>query len=123
SIGYELLAEGAVRDDILADDAVRNRHIAAGEITGGKIRAYSIFADRLAIASTQNLYPDSNFEDADLTAVRQVARFYSSTGNWTVAGFPRQHPEQHAARNGVRCTRNAGPTRPGVRAAPLSGGR
>lgn len=121
SIGYELLAEGAVRDDILADDAVRNRHIAAGEITGGKIRAYSIFADRLAIGSTQNLYPDSNFEDADLTAVRQVASFYSSTGNWTVAGFPVKHAENEADRNGVLYTSNAVPMGTGVRAALITG--
>src|SRR5690606_32076102 len=96
---------------------VRNRHIAAGEITGGKIRAYSIFADRLAIGSTQNLYPDSNFEDADLTAVRQVASFYSSTGNWTVAGFPVKHAENEADRNGVLYTSNVVPMGTGVRAA------
>lgn len=75
SVGYELLEEGAVRDDILSDDAVRNRHIAAGEITGGKIRAYTIFADRLAIGSTQNLYVDSNYDDGDLSSRRLLLGF------------------------------------------------
>lgn len=70
SIGYELLAEGAVRDDILADDAVRNRHVAAGEITGEKIRAYSIFADRIAVGNTRNLLTDPKHTDEDLNALR-----------------------------------------------------
>ena len=78
SIGYELLAEGAVRDDILADDAVRNRHVAAGEITGEKIRAYSIFADRIAIGNTRNLLTDPKHTNADLNVVRQE----QSTGVW-----------------------------------------
>lgn len=70
SIGYELLEEGAVRDDILADDAVRNRHVAAGEITGEKIRAYSIFADRIAVGNTRNLLTDPNLNNEDLNDKR-----------------------------------------------------
>jgi hypothetical protein len=70
SIGYELLAEGAVRDDILADDAVRNRHIAAGQITGEKIRAYSIFADRIAVGNTRNLITDPKHLDPDFNDLR-----------------------------------------------------
>lgn len=78
SIGYELLAEGAVRDDILADDAVRNRHIAAGEVTGEKIRAYSIFADRIAVGNTRNLLTDPKHTDGDLRDLR----LEYSTGEW-----------------------------------------
>lgn len=70
SIGYELLEEGAVRDDILADDAVRNRHIAAGEITGEKVRAYSLFADRIAVGNTRNLLTDPKHVDADMNQLR-----------------------------------------------------
>lgn len=75
SVGYELLEEGAVRDDILDDAAVRNRHIAAGEITGGKIRAYTIFADRLAVGTTQNLYFDNNYDDSEIAGTRQQYGF------------------------------------------------
>ncbi len=79
SIGYELLEEGAVRDDILADDAVRNRHVAAGEITGEKIRAYSIFADRIAIGNTRNLITDPKHVDEDLSQLR----LDNAEGVWT----------------------------------------
>lgn len=79
SIGYELLAEGAVRDDILADDAVRNRHIAAGEITGEKVRAYSIFADRIAVGNTRNLLTDPKHLDGELNDLRLEL----ADGNWT----------------------------------------
>lgn len=79
SIGYELLAEGAVRDDILADDAVRNRHVAAGQITGEKIRAYSIFADRIAVGNTRNLLTDPKNLDEDLNDLRLDL----SEGVWT----------------------------------------
>lgn len=78
SIGYELLAEGAVRDDILADDAVRNRHIAAGEVTGEKIRAYSIFADRIAVGNTRNLLTDPKHTNTDLNQLRLDL----AEGNW-----------------------------------------
>lgn len=113
SVGYELLQEGAVRDDILADDAVRNRHIAAGEITGGKIRAFSIYADRLAIGTTQNIYPDSNFEDADLTAVRAVSAFtVGSSGDWAVS-FPATHASAAPYRRGALfTTQTSGATTP-----------
>lgn len=105
SIGYELLEQGAVRDDILDDDAVRNRHIAAGEITGGKIRAYSIFADRLAIGTTQNLYVDQNFQDADLTAVRASSAI--DPGNDWTHQFPVTYAQAPADREGVLYTSNS----------------
>lgn len=70
SIGYELLQEGAVRDDILDNDAVRNRHIAAGEITGGKIRAYSIYTDRIAVGNTKNLIADPALVSSELNSAR-----------------------------------------------------
>lgn len=78
SIGYELLEEGAVRDDILADDAVRNRHIAAGEVTSEKIRAYSIFADRIAVGNTRNLLTDPRHSNTELNNLRASL----STGTW-----------------------------------------
>lgn len=81
SIGYELLEEGAVRDEVLADDAVMNRHVAAGQITGEKIRAYSIFADRIAVGSSRNLLTDPKFLNEDLNEVRNEL----STGEWVVS--------------------------------------
>lgn len=78
SIGYELLEEGAVRDEVLAEEGVMNRHIAAGQITGEKVRAYSIFADRLAIGTSRNLITDPHHMDEDLNQTRLDV----STGPW-----------------------------------------
>lgn len=119
SIGYELLEEGAVRDDILADEAVRNRHIAAGEITGGKIRAYSIFADRLAVGTTQNLYVDANFEDPGLNAVRAVGGYTSFSASWEVS-FPDTHPDVEG-RNGALYTVVSLPAGTGPRMGLITG--
>ncbi|MFE3461377.1 hypothetical protein ACFXKD_27855 [Nocardiopsis aegyptia] len=83
SIGYELLEAGAVRDDILADDAVMTRHVAAGQITGDKIRAYSVTADRIAVGNTKNLLTDPNLNDPDLFGLRTTLSEAHSGGIWS----------------------------------------
>lgn len=119
SVGYELLEEGAVRDDILNDDAVRNRHIAAGEITGGKIRAYSIFADRLAIGTTQNLYFDNNYEDPDIYGNRLLLGFHGGSDWITSLGSgPANAP---ADRRGAKFEVSATTTTDSVHVSLLTG--
>lgn len=83
SIGYELLADNAVRDRVLQDGAISSSKIATGAVIADKLNARAVTAEKLAIGGFENAIVDPGLTDPAVNDVREVIASTGTSSGWT----------------------------------------